>query len=134
MDKKEKQGVLVGVIIVIAVAAVIAYAVMSAKPVTWETVGEPFSSSGTQDIAPFTMDDMWRVAWKINQTDLAFVLAVYMENGTGGYDWVADTSYLTTNSTQGFLPVSHTGTFVMRVVVSSNDTQWVLILQEPKPS
>ena len=133
MDKKEKQGALVAVMIIIAVAAVIAYAVMSAKPLTWQNDGPPLSSSGIQDIAPFTMNNTWGVAWMINQTDPIFVLAVYMKNSTGAYSWVADTSTMTTNSTHGFLPLYYTGTFAMRVV-ASNDTQWVLDIQEPKPA
>ncbi len=134
MDKKEKQGALVGVIIVIAVAAAIAYAVMSARPLAWQNDGPPLSSSGIQDIAPFTINSIqWRVAWMINQTDQMFVLAVYMQNSTGAYSWVTDTSPMTTNATQGFLPVYYTGTFVMRVV-ASNNTQWVLDIQEPKPA
>lgn len=132
MDKKEKQGALAGVIIIIAVAAVVAYAVMSAKPLTWQT-DDTLSSNGTQDTTQFTMNNLWRVAWMINQKDPMFILAVYVKNATGGYTWVADTSEMATNSTQGFLPVSYTGTFVMRVV-ASNDTQWVLIIQEPKPA
>jgi len=131
MDKRKKQGALAAVIIVIAVAAVIAYAVMSAKPLTWQNDGPPLSSSGSQDIAPFTMNNTWRVAWKISPMDPIFVLAVYQQNSTGGFSWVADTGVMTTNSTQGFLSVYYTGTFVMRVV-ASNDTQWVLYIQEPK--
>jgi hypothetical protein len=130
MKKKEKQGALAAVIIIIAVAAVVAYAVMSAKPLTWQT-DDTLSSSGIHDSTEFTMDNLWRVAWNISQTDPIFVLAVYMKNSTGGYSWVADTTGMTTDSTQGILPVPYTGTFVMRVI-ASNDTQWVLYIQEPK--
>lgn len=131
---KKKHQVALALSIIIIVAAAVAYEAISAKPITWQTV-DTLSSSGTQDIAPFTIDNVWRVAWKISQEDPAFVLAVYMKNDTGGYsDEVAQTSYMDTNSTQGILPVVHTGTFVMRVVVSSNDTQWVLYIQEPNPA
>lgn len=130
MKKKERQGALAAVIIIIAVAAVVAYAVMSAKPLTWQTV-DTLSSSGIQETTQFTMNNLWRVAWMISQEDPIFVLAVYMKNSTGGYSWVADTTEMTTDSTQGFLPVPYTGTFVMRVV-ASNDTQWVLHIQEWK--
>jgi hypothetical protein len=132
MKKKEKQGALAAVIIIIAVAAVVVYAVMSAKPLTWQT-DDTLSSSGIQDSTEFTMDNLWRVAWMVSQTDPIFVLAVYMKNSTGGYSWVADTTGMTTDSTQGFLPVPYTGTFVMRVI-ASNDTQWVLYIQERKPA
>jgi hypothetical protein len=68
----------------------------------------------------------------ISQEDPIFVLAVYMKNSTGGYTWVADTTTeMATNATQGILPVPYTGTFVMHVV-ASNDTQWVLYIQEWK--
>lgn len=133
MDKREKQGAVVGMIIIIAVAAVVAYAAISAKPLTWQNDGPPISSNGIQDIAPFTINNTWRVAWAINQSDPIFVLAVFIQNGTSGYSWVADTGEETTNSTQGFLPVYYTGTFVMRVI-ASNETQWVLYVQEPKPT
>jgi len=131
---KKKHQVALALSIIIIVAAAVAYEAISAKPITWQTVGT-FSNRGTQDIAPFPIDNVWRVAWKISQEDPAFVLAVYMKNDAGVYsDEVAVTSYLDTNSTQGFLAVSITGTFVMRVVVSSNDTQWDLYIQEPKPA
>jgi len=131
---KKKHQVALALSIIIIVAAAVAYEAISAKPITWQTV-DTLSSSGTQDIAPFPIDNVWRVAWKISQEDPAFVLAVYMKNDAGGYsDEVAQTSYMDTNSTQGILPVVHTGTFVMRVVVSSNDTQWVLYIQEPNPA
>ena len=132
---KKKHQVALALSIIIIVAAAIVYEAISAKPSTWHVVAPPLSGSGTQDIAPFPIDNVWRVAWKISQEDPAFVLAVYMKNDAGGYsDEVAQTSYMDTNSTQGILPVVHTGTFVMRVVVSSNDTQWVLYIQEPNPA
>jgi hypothetical protein len=131
MKKKEKQGALAAVIIIIAVAAVVAYAVMSAKPLTWQT-DDTLSSSGIQETTQFTVNNLWRVAWMISQEDPIFVLAVYMKNSTGGYSWVADTTTeMGTNYTQGILPVPYTGTFVMHVV-ASNDTQWVLYIQEWK--
>jgi len=133
---KKQQQVALALAIIIIVAAAVAYEFISAKPSTWHVVAPPLSGSGTQDIAPFIMDNMWRVGWAINmQNDPLFILSVYMKNDTGGYsDEVAQTSYMDTNSTQGILPVVHTGTFVMRVVVSSNDTQWVLYIQEPNPA
>jgi hypothetical protein len=80
------------------------------------------------------MDNMWRVGWAINrQSDPLFILSVYMRNDTGGYSWVADTSKTVTNTTRGILPVFYTGTFVMRVVTSS-ETEWTLLIEELNPA
>lgn len=130
MKKKERQGALAAVIIIIAVAAVIVYAVVSAKPLTWQTV-DSISSSGIQETTQFTMNSLWGAAWTISQTDPIFVLAVYMKNSTGGTSWVADTTEMASDSTQGFLSVPYTGTFFMHVV-ASEDTEWVLYIQERK--
>ena len=54
---KKKQQVALALAIIIIVAAAVAYEVISAKPSTWQ-VDTRLSSSGTQDIAPFTMDNM----------------------------------------------------------------------------
>jgi len=130
---KKKHQVALALSIIIIVAAAVAYEAISAKPSTWQ-VDAQLSSSGTQDIAPFTMDNMWRVGWAINmQNDPLFILSVYMKNDTGGYSWVTDTSETYTNTTQGILPVFYTGTFVMRIV-TSNETEWTLLVEELKPA
>ena len=131
--KKQRQ-VALALAIIIIVAAAVAYEFISAKPSTWHVVAPPLSGSGTQDIAPFTMDNMWRVGWAIDmQNDPLFILSVYMRNDTGGYSWVADTSETVTNTTQGILPVFYTGTFVMRVI-TSNETEWTLLIEELNPA
>lgn len=127
---KKKQQVALALAIIIIVAAAIVYEFISTKPSAWHAVAPPLSGSGTQDIAPFTMDNTWRVGWAINrQNDPLFILSVYVKNDTGGYSWVADTSETVTNTTQGILPVFYTGTFVMRVVTSS-ETEWTLLIEE----
>ena len=133
MNRKEKQGVLAGVIIIIAVAAVVVYAAMTARPLAWQADGPPLSSNGTQDTEPFTMNNTWRVAWMTQQFDPMFILAVYIKNDVGGYSWIADVGEEVTNTTQGILPMPYVGTFVIRVI-ASNETQWTILIEEPKPT
>jgi hypothetical protein len=132
MKKKEKQTVLAVTIIIIVIAAVAAYEVISAKPSAWQTDAS-LSNSGSQDTTTFIMNNTWAVAWIINkQNDNLFTLAVYMKNDTG-YFPVTDASETDTNTTRGVLPVPYTGTFVIRVIASS-DTQWTLLIEELKPA
>ena len=125
---KKKHQVALALAIIIIVAAGVAYEVISAKPGTWQ-VDARLSGSGTQDIAPFTMNNTWRVGWIINmQNDPLFILSVYVKNDTGVF-WVADTSETYTNNTVGILSEFYTGTFVMRIV-TSNETEWTLLIEE----
>lgn len=130
--KNAKRDGLVLVIIILVVAAIIAYAVVSGKPDTWQ-LAATISNTGRQYSKPFTMNNTWRIAWVINsQSDNLFTLAVYVWNGTG-YSWVTDCSESDTNTTKGLLPVPYTGTFSIQVV-ASDETQWTLLLWELKPS
>jgi hypothetical protein len=130
---KKKKQVALALAIIIIVAAAVAYEFISAKPSTWHVVAPPLSGIGTQDIAPFTMDNMWGVGWAINmQNDPLFILSVYVKNDTGVF-LVADTSETVTNTTHGILPVFITGTFVMRVI-TSNETEWTLLIEELNPA
>ena len=127
---KKKQQVALALAIIIIVAAAVAYEFISAKPSTWHAVAPPLSGRGTQDTDPFPINNTWRVDWVINrQNDPLFILSVYVKNDNGGYSWVADTSETYTNTTQGTLPVFYTGTFVIRVVTSS-ETEWTLLIEE----
>jgi hypothetical protein len=130
--KKEKQTALVVAIIIIIAAAIIAYTVISAKPGTWQ-IDAPISNTGIQDTTEFVMNNTWRIAWIINkQNDNLFFLAVSIKNGTG-YSSVADASETDTNTTRGILPVPYKGTFIIRVVASS-ETEWTLYIKEFKPA
>jgi hypothetical protein len=130
--KREKQVALVLAIIIIVAVAIAAYAVISAKPSTWQ-IDAQLSNNGSQDTTEFMMNNTWRIAWIINnQNNNLFILAVYMKNDTG-YSEVTDTSETDTNMTRGILPVPYTGSFVIRVV-ASNETEWTLLIEEPKPA
>jgi hypothetical protein len=130
--KKQKRVALALAIIILVTAAIVAYAVISAKPSTWQ-MDARLSNKGHQDTTAFTMNNTWRIAWIISkQNDNLFVLAVYMKNETG-YSWVTDASETDTNTTRGILPVPYTGTFVIRVV-ASDDTEWTLVIEELKPA
>ena len=130
--KKQKRVALALAIIILVTAAIVAYAVISAKPSTWQ-IGARLSNKGHQDTTAFTMNNTWRIAWIISkQNDNLFVLAVYMKNETG-YSWVTDASETDTNTTRGILPVPYTGTFVIRVV-ASDETEWTLVIEELKPA
>jgi hypothetical protein len=132
MKKKEKQTILAVTIIIIVIAAVGAYEAISAKPSIWQ-IDARISNSGSQDTTAFIMNNTWAIAWIINkQSDNLFTLAVYMKNDTG-YFPVTDASETDTNSTTGILPVSYTGTFIIRVIASS-ETQWTLQIEELKPA
>jgi hypothetical protein len=132
MKKKERRVAYVFGIVVIAIAAIVAYAVISEKPPEWQ-LDARVSNSGHQDTTELMMNNTWRIVWVVNkQSDNMFIVAVYMKNATG-YSWLTDMSEEDTNSTQGVLPVLHTGTFVIRVI-ASDDTQWTLFIEELKPS
>jgi hypothetical protein len=63
--KKEKQTALAVAIIIIVAAAVVAYAiyaVISAKPGTWQ-IDATISNTGIQDTTEFVMNDTWRIKW-----------------------------------------------------------------------
>jgi hypothetical protein len=131
MKKKEKQVALALATVIIVVAAIAAYEVISARPSAWQ-IDAQLSNNGPQETTAFTINNTWAIAWKINkQNNGLFVVAVYMKNGTG-YSWVTDDSETDTNMTQGILPVPYTGTFVIRVV-ALNETEWTLRIEEFKP-
>lgn len=133
--KKKKQTALAVAIIIVVAAAIVAYAVyavISAKPSTWQ-IDATLSNTGIQDTTEFVMNNPWRIEWIINkQNDNLFVLVAAIKNGTL-YSPVADASETDTNTTQGILPVPYTGTFIIRVIVSS-DTEWTLYIEEFKPA
>jgi hypothetical protein len=132
MKKKEKQVALTLAIIIIVVAAIAAYELISAKPSTWQ-IDTEVTNSGTQDTTEFTINNTWAIAWKINQqSDNLFLVAVYMRNVTG-YSEVANAAETDTNTTQGVLPVPCTGTFIIRVI-ASDETQWTLLVEELRPA
>jgi hypothetical protein len=132
--KKEKQAALAVAIIIIVVAAIVAYAVYAviyAKPSTWQ-IDATISSTGIQDTTEFVMNNTWRIEWIINkQGDNLFVVVAAVKNGTEYYP-VADASEADVNATRGVLPVFYTGTFIIRVITSS-DTEWTLYIEEFKP-
>jgi hypothetical protein len=135
--KKEKQTALAVAITIIVAAAIVAYAVISAKPINRSIgtlqIDARLSNTGTQDTTEFVMNTTWRIEWIINkQNDNLFFLAALIKNGTG-YSPVADTSETDTNTTRGILPVPYTGTFIIRVIASS-DTEWTLYIEEIKPA
>jgi hypothetical protein len=66
------------------------------------------------------------------QSENLFLVAAAIKNGTEYYP-VVDASETYTNTTRGILPVPYTGTFIIRVVTSS-DTEWTLYIEEPKPA
>jgi hypothetical protein len=135
--KKKKQTALAVAITIIVAAAIVAYAVISAKPINRSIgtlqIDARLSNTGTQDTTEFVMNTTWRIEWIINkQNDNLFFLAALIKNGTG-YSPVADTSETDTNTTRGILPVPYTGTFIIRVIASS-DTEWTLYIEEIKPA
>jgi len=135
MKKKDKQIALALAIIVIFAAAIAAYAIITAKPSTWQPVAQ-LSHTGIQNTTEFVMNNTWRIKWAITkQDDNLFVLAVSMKNATDdtGYSWVTEASETDTNATQGILPVPYTGTFAIRVL-ASDTTEWLLIIEEFKPA
>lgn len=132
MKKKEKQGAFAVAIIIIVISAVAAYEVISIKPSAWQ-IDAQLSNSGSQDTTAFTMNSTWAISWVINkQNDNLFTVTVYMKNDSG-YFPVTDASETDTNTTRGVLPVPYTGTFIVRVVASS-ETQWTLQIEELKPA
>jgi len=133
--RKKKQSALAVTIIIIVAAAIVAYAVyavISAKPSTWQIYAR-LSNSGNQDSTEFVTNNMWRIEWIINkQNDNLFFVAAFIKSDTG-YSPVAEASEADTNTTRGVLPVPYTGTFVIRVI-ASNDTEWTLYVEEFKPA
>jgi len=131
---KKKQQIALTLAIIVMVAAAVVYAVISAKPGIWQVYAQPISGSGTQDTTEFSMNNMWRVEWVITvQSDPLFILEVYRKNDTGGYSWVTEASATDVSASEGILPVFYTGTFVMRVI-ASDETEWILIIEEHVPA
>jgi hypothetical protein len=128
--KSRTLGILSLLTVVLAIAFA-AYIVTNTKPAVtgaWQTVQE-ISNTGKQDTTEFSMNNPWRIIWKMdNYTSTLFLVAVYEKGGTG-YSVVAEADYTDTNSTTGILPVQHTGSFVIRVV-TMDDTEWTLAIQE----
>lgn len=132
MKKNEKRVALAVAVIIIVMAAVAAYEVISAKPGAWQ-IDAQLSNSGSQDTTAFIMNNTWAIAWRINkQNDNLFTLAVYMKNDTG-YFPVTEMSETDTNTTQGVLPVPYSGTFIIRVIAPI-ETQWTLQIEDLKPA
>ena len=131
---KKNTEIALALLLVIAMVgvAVVAYVAGRNPPpqsFDWQVVAQ-ISGSGRQDTTEFSMNNPWRVAWSIQkQSDNFFFLAVYINNGTG-YSPVAEADEQDTNTTQGFVPVSYTGSFVIRVI-AMNETEWTLQIQEP---
>ena len=128
--KSRTLGILSLLTVVLAIAFA-AYIVTNTKPArtgAWQTV-QKISNTGKQDTTEFSMNNPWRIIWKMdNYTSTLFLVAVY-EKGSTGYSAVAEADYTDTNSTTGILPVQYTGSFVIRVV-TMDDTEWTLQIQE----
>ena len=121
--------VLVMVMIGVAVVAYVTERNVGSQSYDWQVVAQ-LSGAGRHDTTEFSMNSPWRVAWSIQkQTDNFFLVAVYINNGTG-YTSIAEAAETDTNTTQGFVPVSYTGSFVVRVL-AMNETEWTLQIQEP---
>lgn len=131
---KKNTEIALALLLVIAMVgvAVVAYVAGRNPPsqsFDWQVVAQ-ISGSGRHDTTEFSMNNAWRVAWSIQkQSENFFFLAVYINNGTG-YSPVAEADEQDTNTTQGFVPVSYTGSFVIRVI-AMNETEWTLQIQEP---
>ena len=79
------------------------------------------------------MNNAWRIEWIFNkQSNNLFLVAAAIKNGTKYYP-VGDASETYTNTTRGILRVPYTGTFIIRVITSS-DTEWTLYIEELKPA
>jgi len=131
---KKNTEIALALLLVIALVgvAIVAY-VTGTNPlpqnIDWQVAAQ-ISGAGRQDTTEFSMNNPWRVAWSIQkQSDNFFFLAVYIKNGTG-YSPIAEADETETNTTQGFVPVSYTGSFVIRVI-AMNETEWTLQIQEP---
>jgi hypothetical protein len=128
---KGRKLVIFSLLIIVLSIVVAAYIATNSKPAvtgTWQIAAE-ISNTGKQDTTEFSMNDPWRIVWKIdNYTSTLFLVAVYTKNGTG-YSVVAEADAIDTNSTIGILPVKYTGSFVIRVV-TMDDTEWTLQIQE----
>lgn len=76
------------------------------------------------------MSNPWRILWKMDKytTSGFFLVGVYQKNDTG-FSSIAEANAADANSTVGVLPVGYTGSFVIRVV-TSDDTEWTLVLEE----
>lgn len=131
---KKNTEIALALLLVIALVgvAVVAYVAginPSPQSFDWQVAAQ-ISGAGRQDTTAFSMNDSWRVAWSIQkQSDNFFFLAVYIKNGTG-YSSIAEADETDTNTTQGFVPVSYRGSFVIRVI-AMNETEWTLQIQEP---
>ena len=131
---KKNMEIALTLLLVIALVgvAVVAYVAGRNPPTqsfTWQVAAQ-ISGTGNQDTTEFSMNNPWRVAWSIQkQSDSFFFLAVYIKNGTE-YSPIAEADATETNTTQGFVPVSYTGSFVIRVI-AMNETEWTLQIQEP---
>jgi hypothetical protein len=113
----------------VAVVAYVAGTNPSPQSIDWQVAAQ-ISGAGPQETTEFSMNNSWGVAWSIQkQSDNFFFLAVYINNGTG-YSSIAEADETETNTTQGFVPVSYTGSFVIRVI-TMNETEWTLQIQEP---
>jgi hypothetical protein len=132
MKKNTEIALALLLVITLVGVAVVVY-VAGRNPPTqsfdWHVAAQ-ISGAGRQDTTAFSMNNPWRVAWSIQkQSDNFFLLAVYIKNGTG-YSSIAEADETETNTTQGFVPVSYTGSFVIRVI-AMNETEWTLQIQEP---
>jgi hypothetical protein len=128
--KSRTLGIL-SLLIIVLVIAFAAYLTTNAKPAgssTWQTAQE-ISNTGKQDTTEFSVNNPWRIIWKMdNYTSTLFLVAVYEKVSTG-YSVVAEADYTDSNSTTGILPVRYTGSFVIRVA-TMDDTKWTLWIQE----
>jgi hypothetical protein len=126
--KSRTLGILSLLTIVLAIAFAAYIVTNTARARAWQTAQE-ISNTGKQDTTEFSMNNPWRILWKMdNYTSTLFLVAVYEKSGTG-YSVVAEADYADTNSTTGILPVQYTGSFVIRVV-TMDDTEWTLAIQE----
>jgi hypothetical protein len=131
---KKNTEIALALLLVIAMigVAVVAYVTGRNPPLQsfdWQVVAQ-ISGAGRQDTTEFSMNNPWRVAWSIQkQSDNFFLVAVYIKNGTG-YSPIAEADEAETNTTQGLVPVSYTGSFVIRVI-AMNETEWTLQIQKP---
>lgn len=132
MKKNTEIALALLLVIVMVGVAIVAYVAGTNPPpqsIDWQVAAQ-ISGAGRQDTTEFSMNNPWRVAWSIQkQSDNFFFLAVYIKNGTG-YSPIAEADETETNTTQGFVPVSYTGSFVIRVI-AMNETEWTLQIQEP---
>jgi len=124
---KKNTEIALALLLVMAMigVAIVAYVTEGNPPpqtFDWQAVAQ-ISGAGRQDTTEFSMNNPRRVAWSIQkQSDNFFLVAVYIKNGTG-YSPIAEADETQTNTTQGFVPVSYTGSFVIRVI-AMHETEW----------